>query len=118
MRMESFSAWSDIVYILVPGAGPCPSWLSATVAHDDERMLLQQSYYQATAREVRRLSSTVRSPVYSTFSEALTGAVTIRALGAEHMTRLNEQQVAVLQRANFTGVRARLLPGIPIEPCM
>ena len=63
-----------------------------------------QHYYQATAREVRRLTSVVRSPVYSTFSEALHGAVTIRAFGAQkRMALVNEQQVALLQRANLTG---------------
>ena len=45
-----------------------------------------------------------RSPVYATFSEALDGAVTIRAFGAQKLfADLNEQQVAALQQASFAG---------------
>ena len=45
-----------------------------------------------------------RSPVYATFSEALDGAVTIRAFGAQKLfVDLNEQQVAALQQASFAG---------------
>lgn len=63
-----------------------------------------QGYYQSTAREVRRLTSVVRSPVYSTFNEALHGAVTIRAFDAQpRMLGVNHQQVGMLQRANLTG---------------
>lgn len=39
-------------------------------------------YFQATAREVKRLDSVSRSPVYAQFSEALNGLATIRAFKA------------------------------------
>ncbi|XVF00520.1 hypothetical protein REPUB_Repub04eG0008100 [Reevesia pubescens] len=39
-------------------------------------------YYQSTAREVKRLDSTTRSPVYAQFGEALNGLSTIRAYKA------------------------------------
>lgn len=64
----------------------------------------EQRYYQSTAREVRRLSSLARSPVYGTFGEALQGAVTVRAFGAQaRMAALNQEQVGLLQRASITG---------------
>ncbi|ERM99159.1 ABC transporter C family member 2 [Amborella trichopoda] len=39
-------------------------------------------YYQSTAREVKRLDSVTRSPVYAQFGEALNGLSTIRAYKA------------------------------------
>ena len=44
--------------------------------------LYMQRQYRATSRELRRLDSVTRSPIYSTFSETLTGIYTIRAFGA------------------------------------
>ncbi|KAH7654349.1 Xenobiotic-transporting ATPase protein [Dioscorea alata] len=47
-------------------------------------------YYQATAREVKRLDSITRSPVYAQFAEALNGLPTIRAYKAyDRMTNIN-----------------------------
>ena len=44
--------------------------------------IYMQRQYRATSRELRRLDSVTRSPIYSTFSETLTGIYTIRAFGA------------------------------------
>ncbi|KAI3903564.1 hypothetical protein MKW98_032218 [Papaver atlanticum] len=47
-------------------------------------------YYQSTAREVKRLSSITRSPVYAQFGEALNGLSTIRAYKAyDRMASIN-----------------------------
>ncbi|KAL5977121.1 Canalicular multispecific organic anion transporter 1 [Asimina triloba] len=47
-------------------------------------------YYQSTAREVKRLDSVTRSPVYAQFSEALNGLSTIRAYKAyDRMANVN-----------------------------
>ncbi|KAG9158028.1 hypothetical protein Leryth_000183, partial [Lithospermum erythrorhizon] len=47
-------------------------------------------YYQATSREVKRLDSITRSPVYAQFGEALNGLSTIRAYKAyERMGRIS-----------------------------
>lgn len=37
-------------------------------------------YYRQTAREIKRLGSIARSPIYDHFGEALSGATAIRAL--------------------------------------
>lgn len=65
------------------------------------------SVYSATARELRRLQSVARSPVYAHFAEALDGVISIRAFGLQQaFCRAQEQHVAVLQRATITGVVA------------
>ncbi|KAF8413521.1 hypothetical protein HHK36_001512 [Tetracentron sinense] len=47
-------------------------------------------YYQSTAREVKRLDSITRSPVYAQFGEALNGLSTIRAYKAyDRMSSIN-----------------------------
>lgn len=47
-------------------------------------------YFQATAREVKRMDSITRSPVYAQFGEALNGLATIRAYKAhDRMARMN-----------------------------
>ncbi|KAH9747863.1 ABC transporter C family member 2 [Citrus sinensis] len=47
-------------------------------------------YYQSTAREVKRLDSITRSPVYAQFGEALNGLSTIRAFKAyDRMAKIN-----------------------------
>ncbi|RLN12234.1 ABC transporter C family member 13 isoform X2 [Panicum miliaceum] len=42
-----------------------------------------QFYYRSTSREVRRLDSVARSPIYSSFTEMLDGSSTIRAFQKE-----------------------------------
>jgi len=44
---------------------------------------LAQSFYRATAREIKRLESISRSPVFAHFGETLSGISTIRAFHAE-----------------------------------
>ncbi|XP_078175998.1 ABC transporter C family member 2-like [Carex rostrata] len=51
-------------------------------------------YYQTTAREVKRLDSITRSPVYAQFGEALNGLSTIRAYKAyDRMAAINGQSM-------------------------
>ncbi len=46
-------------------------------------LLLPQRYYIPSARELQRIESVTRSPIYSKFSEALAGVATIRAYRKE-----------------------------------
>ncbi len=71
-----------------------------------------QAFYRQSSRELRRLSSVARSPVYSGFSEAIDGAPTIRGFSAQAaFSQQNISGLEVLQRANYAGVlAARSLP--------
>jgi hypothetical protein len=61
-------------------------------------------YYQGSSREIRRLQSTTRSPVYATFNEVLDGGASIRAFRQQaYFLHLNESQMADLQKANMAG---------------
>ncbi|KAI9002587.1 hypothetical protein DFJ74DRAFT_696267 [Hyaloraphidium curvatum] len=59
-----------------------------------------QAFYRSTSREIARLNSISRSPVYSLFGETLSGLSTIRAYGAsnrfesENLRRLDNNNIA------------------------
>ncbi len=46
-------------------------------------MLFLQRYYVSSMRQLRRLNSASKSPIFSHFGETLTGVTTIRAFGAQ-----------------------------------
>ena len=61
--------------------------------------------YVATSRQLKRLESVSRSPIYSQFGETINGASTIRAYGLEKQFILNsERMVDENQMANFPSV--------------
>lgn len=80
-------------------------------------------YFQATAREVKRMDSITRSPVYAQFGEALNGLATIRAYKAyDRMARMNGQAmdtnarftVVTMSSNRWLGVRLEFLGGLMI----
>ncbi|GAB4816583.1 hypothetical protein N2152v2_003629 [Parachlorella kessleri] len=77
-----------------------------------------QCYYRATSRELRRLGALARSPVYTAFSEALSGGPTIRAFGAQQRflqdaeAAVGSQQrvsLASLGASNWLNLRLQLM---------
>ncbi|KAK9149846.1 hypothetical protein Scep_008603 [Stephania cephalantha] len=62
-----------------------------------------QFYYRATSRELRRLDSVARSPIYSSFSETLEGSPIIRSFRAEErqLARFIEH-IALYQQTSYT----------------
>eukprot|EP00250_Pteridium_aquilinum_P011989 c20437_g1_i1 orf=297-4817(-) len=75
-----------------------------------------QKYYRCTSRELRRLDSTSRSPIYSSFTEALDGSTTIRAFEAQDIfCSKNEGYVAVNQRTSYSEIVASLWLSIRLQ---
>lgn len=55
-----------------------------------------QRYFVATSRQLRRIESVSRSPIYSHFSETLTGCHVIRAFGQkERFTEVCESKIDI-----------------------
>ncbi|KAG6695776.1 hypothetical protein I3842_09G114600 [Carya illinoinensis] len=80
-------------------------------------------YYQSTSREVKRLDSITRSPVYAQFGEALNGLSTIRAYKAyDRMANINGKSMdnnirftlANISSNRWLAIRLETLGGIMI----
>ncbi|GAQ86722.1 ABC transporter C family [Klebsormidium nitens] len=75
-----------------------------------------QRYYRSTSREVRRLDSLSRSPIYAGFTEALEGAPTIRAFRAQaRFAAENEARVAANVRAAYAEEAASKWLGMRLQ---
>ncbi|XP_065046828.1 ABC transporter C family member 2-like isoform X2 [Musa acuminata AAA Group] len=73
-------------------------------------------YYQSTAREVKRLDSITRSPVYAQFAEALNGLSTIRAYKAyDRMASINGKSMDNNIRFTLVNMGANRWLGIRLE---
>ncbi|KAM7258623.1 hypothetical protein ACFE04_014364 [Oxalis oulophora] len=73
-------------------------------------------YYQSTAREVKRLDSITRSPVYAQFGEALNGLSSIRAYKAyDRMANINGKSVDNNIRFTLVNMSGNRWLGIRLE---
>ncbi|KAK8918386.1 ABC transporter C family member 13 [Platanthera zijinensis] len=68
-----------------------------------------QFYYRSTSRELRRLDSISRSPIYSSFTETLDGSSTIRAFKSEEffMAKFSEH-VGLYLKTSYSETTASL----------
>jgi ABC-type multidrug transport system fused ATPase/permease subunit len=75
-----------------------------------------QRYYIKTSRELTRLDSLSRSPIYALFSETLDGLTTIRAyLQEERFFQKNNQALDANQQAYFLNFSANCWLGVRLE---
>ena len=75
-----------------------------------------QKLYVNTSRQLKRLESVSRSPIYSHFGETITGAPTIRAFGKENnFIQLSDQKVDYNQVCYFPSVIANRWLGVRLE---
>ena len=75
-----------------------------------------QRYYLKTSRELKRLDSTSRSPIYAHFQESLGGVTTIRAYRQQRRFALeNEWRVDANLRAYFPSISANRWLAVRLE---
>eukprot|EP00039_Didymoeca_costata_P001605 m.53694 g.53694 ORF g.53694 m.53694 type:complete len:1509 (-) comp10879_c0_seq1:1965-6491(-) len=66
-----------------------------------------QKYYIATSRQLKRLESVSRSPIYAHFSETLSGVATIKAYGVQQLFKVdNENKVDFNLQAYYPSISA------------
>ena len=75
-----------------------------------------QRYYLATSRELKRLDSVGKSPIYSHFQETIAGVSTIRAYGQQRrFTFENETRLDDNQRAYFPSIACNRWLAVRLE---
>ncbi|ORX59695.1 multi drug resistance-associated protein MRP [Hesseltinella vesiculosa] len=78
--------------------------------------LYVQRYYLATSRELKRLDSVGKSPVYSHFQETISGVATIRAYEQQNrFTYENEVKLDDNQRAYFPSISCNRWLAVRLE---
>jgi ATP-binding cassette subfamily C (CFTR/MRP) protein 1 len=78
--------------------------------------LYVQEYYLKTSRELKRLDSISRSPIYAHFGETLSGVSSIRAYAREFdFVENNELQLDKNQKAYYASIVANRWLGIRLE---
>ncbi|XP_030629091.1 canalicular multispecific organic anion transporter 2 [Chanos chanos] len=75
-----------------------------------------QRFYVATSRQLKRLESVSRSPIYSHFSETVTGTSVIRAYGRnEAFVLMSDMKVDENQKSYYPGIVSNRWLGVRIE---
>ena len=102
LNMGSRQVLSTIIVI----AMTTPMFLAAVVPLGACYYLIQR-YYIATSRQLKRLESVSRSPIYAHFSETLSGVATIKAYNVANLFRIeNENKVDFNLQAYYPSVAA------------
>ena len=102
-------------YTLVLIAASTPVFVALIVPLAAVYLYIQR-YYLRTSRELKRLDSISRSPIYAHFQESLGGITTIRAYRQQHRFALeNEWRVDANLRAYFPSISANRWLAVRLE---
>ncbi|XP_054264333.1 ATP-binding cassette sub-family C member 3-like [Macrosteles quadrilineatus] len=78
--------------------------------------ILIQRFYIAASRQLKRIESVTRSPIYSHFSETVSGASSVRAYGVENrFIRTSEDRVDLNQMCLYPSMVSNRWLGVRLE---
>ncbi|KAK3589166.1 hypothetical protein CHS0354_018871 [Potamilus streckersoni] len=114
-----FHMWLDALFVclstLVVISYSTPIFLSV-ILPIGILYLVAQRFYIPTSRQLKRLESKTRSPIYNNFSESLTGASVIRAFGVQDkFIKESEKRVDKNQQFAFANYSANRWLGFRLE---
>lgn len=84
MTFANFAGTMIIIISVIP-------FFAAVIVPTAGIFYFVQQVYVSTSRQLKRLESISRSPIYSHFGESITGASTIRAFGLQEMFILQSE---------------------------
>jgi ATP-binding cassette subfamily C (CFTR/MRP) protein 1 len=106
---------AEVVGIIVLIAYSTPLFL-VVMAPVSALYWLVQKFYIGASRQIRRLDSITKSPVFSHFAETIVGAATIRAFGAEQRFVLeSEDLLALNNRCRWAFFNTNRWLGVRVE---
>lgn len=80
--------------------------------------ILCQRFYVATSRQLKRLESISRSPIYSHFSETVTGSSVIRAYGrSQDFKAISDAKVDANQKSCYAYIASNRSEASSFNPC-
>lgn len=113
--MQLFVNTARALYTLVLIAIPTPAFI-ALIAPLGAVYIYIQRYYLRTSRELKRLDSISKSPIYAHFQESLGGITTIRAYRQQkRFASENEWRVDANLRAFFPSINANRWLAVRLE---
>lgn len=113
--MQLFVNTARALYTLALIAIPTPAFIALIIPLGAVYLYIQR-YYLRTSRELKRLDSISRSPIYAHFQESLGGITTIRAYRQQQRFALeNEWRVDANLRAYFPSINANRWLAVRLE---